>query len=218
MSLFINIDRFPSHPEGLTENNKIKEVKNIAKEYFGNVIFNYGDSCFPKAVKWLFTNADKEFIFNLEDDWEVLCDIPEYIGDFFNNSKIMQVGLRAWKRSDARFVLSPSFIRKSFCNQVASKMHGSRNPEEQIRGISPYKPEDAFLYWPFESNKVVLRDLGRPWIKTTGFGRGLDDFTQWRYISNFNARQREQNSQNQHLDIDLSQLNGEFGGPNVSNR
>lgn len=217
MTLYLNIDRFPYNPEPQIEVEDIEKVKSIASRFFGNVVVNMGHSCFPQAVKWIFTQANNEFVFNLEDDWELLCDLPSYVVDFFDDPKVLQVGFRAWKRSDARFVLSPSILRTSFCNFVGNKMHTRRNPEEQIRGINAHDPKQSFVYWPFESDKVILRDLGRNWIKTSCFSRGLDDFTQWRFLPNVTTRWREQQCQDQSLDIDLSKLDGSYRGPNVSN-
>jgi hypothetical protein len=69
----------------------------------------------------------------LEDDWELLCEIPEFVIDFFDNPKIMQVGLRASRNSTPRFVLSPSIMRGSFCRGLIDKINVYKNPEEQIR-------------------------------------------------------------------------------------
>lgn len=217
MTLFLNIDRFPGGHEPVIEEENIGKVLSIASSYFGTVVSNIGYSCFPKAVKWVFSQVNKEFVFNLEDDWELLCDIPESSVSFFENSKIIQVGYRAWKRNDPRFVLSPSFIRSSFCSLVASKMNDGRNPEEQIRGLNPFKTDESFIYWPFETDKVLLKDLGRSWIKTSCFGRGLDDFVRWKFLPNSITRWREQLCLDQNTDIDVSKLDGNFRGPNVSN-
>lgn len=211
-TLFLNIDHFPGGPEPEIEKENIYKNIDIAYKYFGNVVSNIGYSCFPRAVKWIFSQANKEFIFNLEDDWELLCDMPENSVDFFDNPKIIQIGYRAWKRNDSRFVLSPSFIRSSFCNLIASKMNDGRNPEEQIRGLNPFKVDESFIYWPFETDKIILRDLGRAWIKTSCFGRGLDDFTRWRFLPNSVTRWRDQLCLDQNADIDLSKLDGNFRG------
>lgn len=215
--LFLNIDKFPYSTDYKEQDANIDRVKEIASSYFSNVVVNIGFSCFPQAVKWIFSQANTEYVFNLEDDWELLCDIPSRVTEFFDNPDVLQVGFRAWKRSDPRFVLSPSIIKTSFCNFAASKMHTAKNPEEQIRNLNPYNPSKSFVYWPFEDDKVILRDLGRSWIKTSCYGRGLDDFTQWRFLPNSTTRWRDQQCQDQSLDIDLSKLDGNFRGPNVSN-
>lgn len=199
MTLFLNIDLFPSN-EGL---DKKEELLEIGRRYFGSVITNKirEPASFPLAVRWLFSNVDKEFVLNIEDDWELLSDIPEEIGAYFANPEIMQVGLRAWRLSDPRFVLSPSFLRGSFCKLVAKQMTGNKNPEFQIRGLNPYRTEKAFIYWPFDENKIVLKDLGRGWIKTTKFVRGGDDFTRWHVVRDPTMRKLSQEIRDQNLEI-----------------
>lgn len=80
--LFINVDYFPHYYEDHAQ--RVQSVIDIAKEHFGEVTANIQErGNFPAAVKWIFSNANREFVFNLEDDWELLCDIPEYVAFFF---------------------------------------------------------------------------------------------------------------------------------------
>lgn len=217
IELFINIDRFPHGVEGVEA--KTESVIEIASKYFGKVTCNRSYySSFPRAVKWIFAQPQTEFVFNLEDDWELLCEIPEYFVDFFTNKNIVQVGLRATRKSDPRFVLSPSIIRSSFCREMANKIVDSKNPEEQIRSLVTMKPVDCFAYWPYESEKVVLRDLGREWMKSTPFARGMDCWTSWRFIPNIFARAREQMIMDQNVEIDISKLDGNFRKPYAPNQ
>lgn len=215
IKLYLNIDPFPIG-DSKEQTNQVIE---IAQSYFKEVVVrNEYIASFPSAVKWIFSQVETEYVFNLEDDWELLCDIPDYIPDFFeSNPKLIQIGFRAWKKSDPRFVLSPSILKSSFCKYVSSKMHTGKNPEEQIRGLNPYNVDDCFMYWPYESDKILLRDLGRSWMKTTSFGRGLDTFTKWSFLSNPITRERLQIIQDQNSEIDISKLDGRFGDKNVSN-
>jgi hypothetical protein len=214
--LFINVDYFPHYYEDHAQ--RVQSVIDIAKEHFGEVTANVQErGNFPAAVKWIFSNANREFVFNLEDDWELLCDIPEYVASFFDDPKIIQVGFRAWKKSDPRFVLSPSILKTSFCHKVAAEMHTKRNPEWQIRGLNPYKVEESFIYWPYEDNKIILRDLGRTWMKDTPFARGMDTWTSWEFVPNVLIRAREQLIQDQNSEIDISKLDGNFRGKDVPN-
>jgi hypothetical protein len=77
-------------------------------------------------------------------------------------------------------------------------------------------PKQSFAYWPYEKEKVVLKDLGRSWMKNTGFARGMDCWTSWRFIPNILVRGRHQNIQDQNLEIDLDKLDGKFERPHVS--
>lgn len=136
---------------------------------------------------------------------------------FFDDPKIIQIGFRAWKKSDPRFVLSPSILKTSFCHKVAAEMHTKRNPEWQIRGLNPYKVSESFIYWPYEDDKIILRDLGRTWMKDTPFARGLDTWTSWEFVPNVLIRAREQLIQDQNIEIDTSKLDGNFRGKDVPN-
>jgi len=215
--LFINVDDFPQnvYSDILERHARVLE---IGREYFKEVVSNKGFSSFPKAVKWIFSQVDSEYVFNLEDDWELLCDIPDYIPSFFDNPDLVQVGFRAWKKSDPRFVLSPSILKASFCKFAADNMNVAKNPEQQIRDMNPYKNrmKECFIYWPYESEKIILRDLGRVWMKGEPFGRGMDDWKSWNFLPNPITRAREQSIWDQNADIDLSKLDGNFGGPSVS--
>jgi hypothetical protein len=96
-------------------------------------------------------------------------------------------------------------------------MHTKRNPEWQIRGLNPYKVEESFIYWPYEDNKIILRDLGRTWMKDTPFARGMDTWTSWEFVPNVLIRAREQLIQDQNSEIDISKLDGNFRGKDVPN-
>jgi hypothetical protein len=206
-------------PQNIHEDIKKRhsDVLEVAHEYFGEVVSNRGYASFPKAVHWLFSQVDREYVFNLEDDWELLCDLPDYIPSFFDDPKIIQVGFRAWNKSDPRFVLSPSILKSSLCKYAAQHMNITKNPEEQIRTLNPYKAkiEEHFIYWPYESDKVILRDLGRSWMKDTPFARGMDDWRSWRFVANTLIRAREQTIMDQNACIDLSKLDGNFRGKDV---
>jgi hypothetical protein len=208
MTLFLSVDRLPD-TTGVAET---AEVIRIARTFFGKVVCRNEETLvtnipnFSLAVQWLFTNANSEFVFHLEDDWLLLSDIPESIGEFFDNEKIMQVSFRAWKISNPRFCLSPNIMRTSFCNLMAKSLNPSKNPENQIRAANPYKPEDVFIYWPFEEEKVILQDTGRTWMKKTNFARGGDEFTKWNIVRNPLALEREQKIRDQNAEIDRSKL------------
>lgn len=209
MTLYLNIDMFPN-TQG---KDKVPEILDIARSIFGTVICRNEIEAlstipsFPAAIKWLFTKADSEFVFHLEDDWLLLEEVPENIFSYFeNNPNLMQIGLRAWKLSEPRFVLSPNIMRSSFCNLVAKDMVMHKNPEQQIRGINPYPPAQSFLYWPFEE-KVILQDTGRSWMKNTSFARGDgDDFTKWKIVQNPLALKREQYLWDQNEQIDWTKI------------
>lgn len=215
IKLFLNIDIFPHFDESLE--SKIEDVELVAKKYFNDVVVNKpARPSFPQAVKHLFHIVDKEYVMHVEDDWELLCEIPEFITDFFENNNILQVGLRASKNSKHRFVLSPSIMRSCFCKKMSQHLNNRKNPEEQIRHMTEVHAQKYFRYWPYEQDKVVLKDLGRNWMKNTPFARGTDEWTQWRFLPNVLTRTRDQRIQDQNIEIDISKLDGNFRRPDVS--
>ena len=64
--LFINIDPLPS-------NIKRKDVIVVARKYFKEVYYNLPKKAnFTAAVNWIWLNSSSEFIFHLEDDFEMI--------------------------------------------------------------------------------------------------------------------------------------------------
>ncbi len=205
IDLYINFDLFPN----LSGIEKKEEVIEICYKYFSNVYFNFPESpSFSNAVKWCFSQVKSDFVLNVEDDWEFLYTIPISLLDYFKDEKIQQVGFRAWQISEPRFVLSPSILRGSFCNTVAKTIKFHENPEQSIRANNPFfhSLKESFLYWPFENDFVILRDLGREWLKTTTFARGEDDWTRWTYIRSPIIRKLQQNSLDQNSHINWEKL------------
>lgn len=203
MTLLLNVDFCPN----FCDHPKRNEVIEIAHSFFKNVIVNeIGDlPNFPAAVKWLFTNVKSEFAYHIEDDWLLLSEIPESVGEFFDNPKILQVGFKAWNIPEPRFVLSPNLIRGSFCNFIGKELTRHKNPEQQIRSFQPHDPKEAFVYWPFEE-KVILQDTGRAWMKSTEYARGDDEFTRWKWVRNPALLKLNQEIRDQNAEIDRNKL------------
>lgn len=176
-TLYLNVDGFPDNPE----NEKRKEVADIARNYFGNVILSTPEAPnFASALKWCFSQVETIYNFHLEDDWELLSPIRvSSFNQFFISPHVQEVSLRAWKSAGNNFFLSPSFIRGSFCKTVAAKIVGSDNPEVQIRNMDHGFNNKSFLYFPFDRRNVILKDLGRPWMMSSKYDRGTQHFTQW---------------------------------------
>lgn len=216
ISLFINIDKPQNGMDNLEQ--RYEDIKSICAKYFAKVTVNISNrGNFPEAVKWVFSQVDREYVFNLEDDWELLCDLPSYICDFFYDKQIKQVGIRGSKNSQPRFVLSPSIMRADFCKYISNHLNRSKNPEEQVRSLTNRQASDIFAYWPYESEKVMLRDLGRAWLRQTSYAGGFESWTSWRYIANPIRRPIEQKYIDQNADIDTSKLDGNYRRPNAAN-
>ena len=88
--LIINID--PVGDKRYTQG----DVLRVAKKYFKNIVYNFPDqSNFTKAVKWCWSKTESDYVFHLEDDWEILKDVDIYflIGILRFSKKIGSVRL-----------------------------------------------------------------------------------------------------------------------------
>ncbi len=195
VTLYLNVDSFPDK----NEDHKRQEVVDIARKYFGNVIVNLPDSPnFAMAVKWCFSKIETFYNFHLEDDWQLISPISiSSFNQFFVPPHVQQVGLRAWKFVRSDFWLSPSIIRGTFCREMSEKMNVTDNPEVQLRTLKSIYRNESFLYFPFDPKAVILKDLGRNWMKSKNYNRGNKDFVQWEIRENGKGIQRlvDQNGQ-----------------------
>lgn len=172
--IIINIDPLP-------KNVKRKEVVKIAGRYFGDVLYNLPNKPnFTAAYNWVWSNAETDYIFNLEDDWKlkVEVDVPFLLEYFNKNKKLLQVILRAYRYRYRTCALSPSIIHRRLYSAVGGNLNININPEAQLRGEKfgikmPHRGKKnkyrLIRVYPKRSKKVILQDLGRSWIMKTKF-------------------------------------------------
>jgi len=174
--LIINIDPLP--PE-----IRRKNVVKVARKYFGEVIYNYPKTAnFTAAVNWTWSRAKTEYIFHLEDDWELTqkVSIPKVIKHFEINKQLLQIIFRAYRYRYITCALSPSIIHRRMYSAIGGNLNEKMNPEAQLRGerfgiIMPRRgkpgitPAGKIVVHPPKSRKIVLRDLGRAWIRKTKY-------------------------------------------------
>lgn len=187
--LFINIDPLPR------EINR-EEVTEVARKYFKEVYPNYPKNPnYTTAYNWIWSNATSEFIFNLEDDWELLREvsIPELLKYFDKYPSLMEVALRAYSYKYRACPTSPSIMHKRYYKAVAGKLDEKINPEVQLRGkkfgIDMPAPrfkiswQGKVIAYPEQENEesIILKDIGRDWLDNTKFKRPKDKigFTTW---------------------------------------
>lgn len=174
--LFINIDPLPS---GV----KRKKVIAVAKKYFKEVHYNLPKKAnFTAAVNWIWSNAESEFIFNLEDDWELIrpVSVPHLLTYFEKRENLFQVILRAYRYRYRTCVLSPSITHRRLYSAVGGNLNTTINPEAQLRGerfgikmpTSGGKGKKPLIIYPKNSRTVILRDIGRKWIRKTKYKKG----------------------------------------------
>jgi hypothetical protein len=146
----------------------------LVHQYFpGAVVFTPKTPNFTAAVQrvWAATTAD--FIFHVEDDWNITEDITPAILNHFKDPSIAQVSLvskeknwdRAargdfhyvkrrstllgpikspWRKKVTAFTTAPAFTRGDFARHWAALMNESLDPEKQAyMGINP--PLEKFV-------------------------------------------------------------------------
>jgi hypothetical protein len=171
-TLFLNIDPLP-------DVRRRNEVIEVAKQYFGMVVPNCpSEANFPRAVRWCWSQAQTEFLFHLEDDWELLrrIRVDRLLKLMASNKELQQIALRAYRRYRWH-CLSPSLLRNQFYTDAAKNMVDTLNPETQLHRIYGAQRRRVFGY----PRKIVLRDIGRDYLKTQQFikPRVKREFVAW---------------------------------------
>ena len=174
--LIVNIDPLPPKV-------KRKNVIKIGRRYFGDVIYNLPPVAnFTAACNWVWSNAETEYIFHVEDDWELTTPIsvPKILRHFENNETLLQVILRAYRYRYETCSLSPSVMHKRFYSKLAGNLNTKLNPEIQLRGERfglkmprrgrpGISTKGLIVVYPRPSKRIVLKDLGRAWINGTKY-------------------------------------------------
>jgi hypothetical protein len=186
--LVINIDPMPT--DRLLERPKIIE---IAKKYFGTVTYNFPEVAnFPMALRWVWTNTKTQYVFNLEDDWQLgaSIEIPQLIKILENNPNAIGVSLNAYLFSvnPNRIRLSPGLFRGDWVREVAKHLNSNRCPEKQVRTTIPANLIKPMLNFPDYKNpklgKIVVFDTGRAWREKKGLVKNNQNenvgFTTWK--------------------------------------
>jgi hypothetical protein len=171
--LVINVDPLPP-------NRKRRDVIKVAKKYFRQVKYNLPNKPnFTAAYNWVWENANTEYIFNLEDDWLLTAevDVPALLKYFEKNDKLLQILLRAYNYHYRTCALSPSIIHRRLYSAVGGNMNVKINPEAQLRGErfgikmptrgKGVSRKGLIRVYPKKLKAVILKDLGRQWIKKT---------------------------------------------------
>ena len=186
--LIINIDPLPEF-----QTNKIDEVLKVANKYFGNVIYNTPNVAnFPLALKWIWSNVDTEYSFNLEDDWilKKTVNIRNLITTLESSKRAIGVSLNAYtfNANKFRFRLSPCILEGNWVRKVYPYLNGKMCPEQQIRKTIPKSLIKPMLNYPPYSSKEggvkIVTDTGRKWREKRNLHRNDNGtktgFTTWK--------------------------------------
>jgi len=152
--LVVNID-----PIGTDKDSNA--VFEVCKRYFKTVLANFPKTPdFPKAFKWCWLNTVNEFVFHLEDDWELLLDVDinDMIALMEETPSLAYLRLPRWRtdesacknwghwfpwngkyfqcpkneRSYLGFSGHPALILGEFVSKTAPLLIEGRNPEKQF--------------------------------------------------------------------------------------
>lgn len=169
ITYYINIEPLP-------DPSMREAVIEVAQKYFPTVVANLPEEAnFTKAVYWCWNSVETDFLFHLEDDWELTCDVDMgKMLDRFSDKDVQQVVFRAYKYAYDKMCLSPSIIRTDFAQRF--NFNFNKNPEVQLRTDFV---ESKNVCVPHK--KIVVEDIGRKWIKKTDFKKPdhKSSFTSW---------------------------------------
>ena len=186
-----------------------KDVLEVAKKYFDEVIYNCPDEPgFTKAVIWLWSHVDSDYVFHLEDDWVLShnINIDNMIHILDRYSRICSVRLSKGQISAAKKVvkpipcpyiypedvgkfqlfprlsLNPTLFKGEFVRQAANVMTLKLNPESQLVGRFAIKKEKKGMG---DCNSKQIMELLSKWdhsVLMVNKGRSVvkDTGTKWR--------------------------------------
>lgn len=170
-----------------------KTVLAVAKKYFDNVVVNYpSQPCFTQAVIWCWSQVQADYVFHLEDDWELLVpiDIDMMIDILDKNKRMASLRLNKFKTRKnkcslkhgfsphPRLSLNPTLFNGSFIKSVYPLMTVLRNPEKQLRpvdnsNLSVFLKDWTHAIYTKQSHSCIVRDTGRLWMDNTQFKKKI---------------------------------------------
>lgn len=175
-TLIVNID--PMVDAAFDEERQ--QCMRIAESIFGSVIgYQPSTPNFALALRWVWLRANDEFIVHWEDDWELCAQIN--VGELIELMRLRSLDhvlLRAWRWCNYPFCLGPGILRRSFYRRCAEALLPSLNPEMAIRNMIAGTGYLLHVHPP-ACDQVVLRDLGRAWVRNSPYVRGKGDFVTW---------------------------------------
>ena len=186
------------------------DVVDVANKYFDNILYNIADEpSFPKAFIWCWEQAESDYLFHMNEDWEILrlinidhmikileentnvaclrllkMDVPPSLKFFRSKYKNMGKYLLAEKR-DVSFGTNPELICGKFYKNARKYLLDDRNPEKQFRPAQKKMFENVTKHWQYAvyaspGDKMLIKDIGRGWMKKNKFQKkGGPGFTTW---------------------------------------
>jgi len=175
-NFIINIDRTPVVAEELSI---IKQVINVLPhELFQNVIISIPKKpSFAQAVKNVWSLTTSQFVFHLEDDWEMIkridlaaaCRMIYHDGyDYIRFPKLNADRLGCLDK----IALQPSLLLGDVVRILSSYMSSRKDPEKQLRvqnsNSDILNKQIGMIKIADYSNDYYCRDIGREWRDERG--------------------------------------------------
>lgn len=141
------------------------EIYNIAQQFFKGICRITETPSFPEAFIWTWSQTKRDFVFHLEDDWELLRPVDIYamfrIMEKYEDLAVLRLpykstGLQSaknWKyffpfngdffecpeelRQEVGFCGHPSLIRGEFVRRAVVHLDPKKNPEKQFHHGNP---------------------------------------------------------------------------------
>lgn len=182
--LLINIDPFVDQKARLLRSDCMA----VAGRYFGSVQSRLPDHPnFALALRWLWESTDESLILHLEDDWELVESVNlKTLIEQMNVTCCDHLMLRAWTWQSYPFCLGPGLLRRRLYKFCASVLTGAENPETTLRKALQAEKYSSIVH-PRDRYAVVLRDIGRSWMRKAGYVRGGGSFVTWERETDINT-------------------------------
>jgi len=190
--IIINVDPIGSKIDS-------QKVVLVAKKFCNNVIYNVSDNPnFAKAWKWCWDQVESDFVFHLEEDWELLSPVEinkliDILNDnetlatlrlikmnvpknlrFFRSKYIVREGFLQAENRSVSFGGNPQLIKSEFVKQARNYMVLDRNPEKQFRKGAIDLWNNVVSQWDYgvytaPKNKALVKDIGKEWMVKNKF-------------------------------------------------
>ncbi|MBW1998579.1 MAG: glycosyltransferase family 2 protein [Deltaproteobacteria bacterium] len=181
-----------------------KDVLDVIGEYFRVKSVNLPEvPHFGKAFKWVWSQAEADLCFWLEDDWElirplslldmmeVMFETPDLASLRLNWKPTKQWAMKNWKFyflwvqvNKSGFFECPRNVRK-----CAQWVDANLNPEKQFHNGNEKLIREV-LKWRYgvyggQNQPPSVRDIGREWMISHGYRKKANKawFTQWEEVA-----------------------------------
>jgi hypothetical protein len=135
---------------------------------------------FGEAVRWLWAEAQSEWVFHLEDDWILTrrIDLARLAAETARTD-VAQVRFnrrRNHLRRSRRFSLNPNLIRRAFITEALARFDPAKDPEKQIlRGhLRPLEKKWRYLEHGRPLAPPVTVDTGREWREMLNITKSVE--------------------------------------------